>query len=67
MKNLENYGVLKMNAKEIREVDGGDLGLGLAIAGALIYLYNEGDDFIEGYNYAYQRARYGSGGASGSW
>ena len=67
MKNLENYGVQEMNAREIKETDGGDFGLGIAIAGALIYLYNEGGDFVEGYNYTYQRARYGSGGASGSW
>jgi len=67
MRNLENYGVLALGTNEIREIDGGDLGVGLAIAGALIYLYNEGGDFVDGFNSAYQRARYGSGGASGSW
>jgi len=25
MKNLENYGVQEMNAKEIREIDGGEV------------------------------------------
>jgi hypothetical protein len=69
MKNLENYGVQTLNAKEIRDIDGGILGWDdvLAIGGALIYVYNEGGDFLDGFNSAYQRARYGSGGASGSW
>ncbi len=32
MKNLENYGVQEMNAKEIREVDGGSILGFLAVA-----------------------------------
>jgi len=69
MKNLENYGVQEMNAKELREVDGGVFGVDdiIAIAGAVIYLYNEGSDFVAGFNHSYKRAKNGRGGASGSW
>jgi hypothetical protein len=71
MKKLKNYGVHEIETEKIRETNGGffgvDDGIALAVAGALIYLYNEGDDFVDGFNSSYQRARYGSGGASGSW
>ncbi|MDF1516803.1 MAG: class IIb bacteriocin, lactobin A/cerein 7B family [Lutibacter sp.] len=38
MKNLENYGVLEMNAKEIKEIDGGfwQFVVG-AIVGGILY------------------------------
>jgi len=38
MKNLENYGVQELNAKEIRDVDGGDIGLSI-LAGLIIWEY----------------------------
>jgi len=67
MKNLKNFGVQEMNAKEIRETDGGVLGWddALAIIGAAIYIYNEGGDFVDGFSSAYASARYGGNG--GSW
>ena len=37
MKNLENYGVQELNAKEIRETEGGAI-LGLMLAMGLGYL-----------------------------
>ena len=38
MKNLENYGVQEINAEEIRETDGGFLGILLAAAATyLVY------------------------------
>ncbi|GEM_PF-4070573 len=51
MKNLENYGVQVLNAKEIKETDGGtewwqrispDLGLGVDIAEYIIAKYRQG-------------------------
>ncbi|PIV93989.1 MAG: lactobin A/cerein 7B family class IIb bacteriocin [Flavobacteriaceae bacterium CG_4_10_14_3_um_filter_33_47] len=67
MKNLQNFGVLEMNSKELCDVDGGVMGWddALAIIGAAIYIYNEGGDFVDGFNSAYASARYG--GAGGSW
>ncbi len=35
MKNLENYGVLKLNTKEMRETDGG--WFWPVVAGAIVY------------------------------
>ena len=40
MKNLENYGVQVLNTKEIREVDGGIIGI--IIAGIALGYYIEG-------------------------
>ncbi|CAI8208780.1 MAG: Uncharacterised protein [Formosa sp. Hel1_33_131] len=38
MKNLENYGVLELNAKEIRETDGGGFFVILGIVVVATYL-----------------------------
>jgi len=52
MKNLENYGVQKLNAKEITEIDGGSLPP--FNPGALLitteFIANEVSDFIDGVN-----------------
>ena len=52
MKNLENYGVQELNAKEIRETDGGIIGLddiliGLVIAVGTV-IVNDWDNFEAG-------------------
>jgi|TARA_B110000240_G_scaffold91686_1_gene104190 hypothetical protein len=60
MKNLENYGVLEMDAKEIRDIDGGNpYLLGVFVGG---FLYNLAADweenvaaFEESYNAAMQQ------------
>jgi len=73
MKNLENYGVQTLNAKEIRETDGGDLGIGelIAIAGAIIYVYDNWDEGVQSFWDGYYTSianNYGMGaGAGGSW
>lgn len=46
MKNLENYGVLEMDAKEIRDIDGGWL---LAAIG-LYLLYETLENPVSSYN-----------------
>jgi len=61
MKNLENYGVQTLNAREIREVDGGFFGLILAAAASYLLYETLGNwsasvdainaGFEEGYNY----------------
>jgi lactobin A/cerein 7B family class IIb bacteriocin len=50
MNNLEmkSFGVQELDAEEVVNVDGGWWQLGIAVAGALIYIYNEGGDFIDG-------------------
>jgi len=52
MKNLENYGVQELNAKEIKETDGGflDLLLSFVIGAAIDYEIKE---TIEGWNVYY--------------
>ncbi|HFK5587200.1 TPA: class IIb bacteriocin, lactobin A/cerein 7B family [Elizabethkingia anophelis] len=47
--NLEKLNLVELNAQEMRKTEGGWLQAALAIAGAAIYLYNEGGDFIKGY------------------
>ena len=50
MKNLENYGVLEMDAKEIRGIDGGFLGIGtLAVILAVTYLVGTVAGIAQGY------------------
>ena len=54
-KNLENYGVRELNAKEIREVDGEIIGI--LISAAMVYIAMEAlgnptvhvNAFMEGY------------------
>jgi hypothetical protein len=51
MKKLENYGVLEMNLREMREVDGGLMIMGaLAIALAVAYLAGTVAAAYQGYN-----------------
>ena len=51
MKNLKNYGVLEMDAKEINEINGGDFGLtvlaGLVIA-AGVEIVDDWENFKAG-------------------
>ena len=53
MKNLENYGVQELNAQEIKETDGGVLGIDDIIAGiiigAAIAIINDCDNFTDGF------------------
>ena len=53
MKNLENYGVLEMNAKEMKETDGGNwLRLVRVVAVAVAALHEElcdGDHSVPSY------------------
>ena len=56
--DLEQLGVQEMNAREIKETDGGFLQIiagAIAIAGAIIYIYNNADDFVEGFNEGYKQ------------
>lgn len=48
MKNLENYGVLEMDAMEIRKIDGGFL-LD-AFSYAIGFAISSGESFLEGWN-----------------
>ncbi len=47
--NLASYGVEELNEVQMREVNGGGFGAFIAIASACIYLYNNADDFAEGF------------------
>jgi len=49
MKNLENYGVLEMDAGEIKDVDGGWWQAAFAIATVAVWVYNGRQDIAEGY------------------
>jgi len=59
MKNLKNYGVQAMNAEDIRETDGGFLGI--LISAAMVYIAMEAlgnptahvNAFMEGYERGY--------------
>lgn len=58
MKNLENLQLQELTFEEQVNTDGGfDLGLGLALMGAAIYIYNEGGDFIDGFKNGYNSTR----------
>ena len=53
MRNLENYDTLELNAKEIKEINGGifgwdDMLVGLAIA-AGVAIINDWDNFNKGF------------------
>jgi hypothetical protein len=49
--NIEQLGVLEMDALEISETDGGFWGL--AVLALCIYAYDNRDRFMEGFNAAY--------------
>jgi len=51
MKNLENYGVLEMNAEEINDTNGGiflELAVGITVGLVISFCDNFGD-FVGGY------------------
>lgn len=55
MKNLENYGVQKMNTKEIRDTNGGDFGITLGLIALGITILSTdwdevGDSISRGWN-----------------
>lgn len=47
MVNLESYGVQELNINEINETSGG--WVWIAVAGAVIYVYNNWGDFEKGF------------------
>jgi len=49
MKNLENYGVLELNAKQMKETDGGYFWQALAVA---VAVYGAYQGFVDGFNEA---------------
>jgi len=51
MKNLENYGVLEMNAKEISEIDGGNPITWLRAAAKIIAASVAFDEWYQGSGY----------------
>ncbi len=51
MKNLENYGVLVLNTSEVKQIDGGWIPFGTAVAiGVALYRFVSG--LVDGYNEA---------------
>ena len=54
MKNLQNYGVLEMDAKEISETQGGFITIAIALIALTISAYNSADEMaaaaIQAYN-----------------
>jgi hypothetical protein len=42
---------------EMKNLNGGWLGVALAIIGAVIYLYNNKEDFVEGFKEGYQYSK----------
>nr|WP_299031659.1 class IIb bacteriocin, lactobin A/cerein 7B family [uncultured Tenacibaculum sp.] len=42
MKNLKGFGVQELNAKELQEVEGGLIGLGIAAAGLFLASFSAG-------------------------
>ncbi|MGM0530501.1 MAG: lactobin A/cerein 7B family class IIb bacteriocin [Bacteroidota bacterium] len=54
--DLENYEVVSLDEKEIRKNNGGWIATAVAIASAAIYIYNNGDDFIEGFKEGYNES-----------
>jgi len=54
MKNLENYGVQEMNAKEIREIEGG--GWKAVLLGVIVGLMSDAGYFLEQSGFNHQGA-----------
>lgn len=48
--NLQNLNLVELNNQEVVSIDGGWWQAALAAMGAVIYVYNEGGDFIKGFN-----------------
>ena len=55
--DLKKLKVQDLNKKEMRKIDGGWWQEALGVAGAVIYLYNEGGDFIKGFKEGYNSTR----------
>ncbi|MFI3297510.1 MAG: hypothetical protein R3Y59_07775 [bacterium] len=55
--NLSAYGVVAMPKQEMKETDGGNLLAFITVMGAIIYLYNEGDDLVDGFKEGYEGTR----------
>lgn len=53
--NLATYEVEEMSEMQMNEVNGGWIATAIAIAGACIYLYNNWDDFAEGFAEGWER------------
>jgi len=53
--DLKNYEVVSLDEKELENSNGGWIATVVAIASAAIYLYNNGDDFIEGFKEGYNQ------------
>jgi hypothetical protein len=70
MKNLENYGIQEMDAKEIREVDGGTGTSWFWQAAVATFVYNvfaDWDDNVAAFHEGRGDLLGSGGGASGSW
>ena len=53
MKKLDKFKSNKLDSKEIKNVKGGNpIALGITIAGAAIYVYNNWEDFVKGFKAA---------------
>lgn len=46
---LNQPGVIELGRDELKEVDGGWIGVVLAVGSAYIYLYNNSEDWFEGF------------------
>jgi hypothetical protein len=46
---IKNYNVRELTLNENQTINGGWLGTVLAVIGAVIYLYNNKDDIVEGF------------------
>jgi hypothetical protein len=51
MKNLENFGIQELDAKEVREINGGFAWIPVIALG--IYIYDNRDEFAEGFSKAF--------------
>ena len=52
-KEFYKYDVIPLNEKDSKTINGGWITTAIAIASAIIYIYNNGDDFIEGFKEGY--------------
>ena len=54
---LSAYGVEEMNQKENCVTSGGWIPLAISLMGVLVYVYNEGDSFIDGFEEGWNNTR----------
>lgn len=57
MSNLNQKIMKELTEKECMEMNGGYVQFVIAVASAAIYLYNNWDDFAEGFNEGYNSTR----------